>query len=72
MSGNEPGFTYTMSNNIVNSSSTKAEIIQASSELIGELDSKLEIEQKLSQMHKEESNSVIYLLIATSAYGVLF
>ena len=61
-----------MSNNIVNAQSTKAEIIQASQELIGELDSKLDIEQKLSKMHKEERNSVSYLLIATSAYGVLF
>lgn len=60
-----------MSNN-VNSRSTKAEIIEASAEVIGTLENKLEVEERLKTIRKEERDSVIYLLIASSVYSVLF
>ena len=40
--------------------------------MIGTLESKLEVEERLKMMRKEEKDSVIYLLIATSVYSVLF
>ena len=52
--------------------SSKADIIDASEELIGDLDNKLDTEKKLSLQRLEERNSVTYLLIATSVYSLLF
>ena len=58
--------------NNITMSSTKADIIQASEEYIGDLQSKLEVEQKLSLDRKEERQAVMYLLAATSIYSLLF
>ena len=52
--------------------SSKADIVQASEELIGDLDDRLSKEQLLSLQHKEERNTVLYLLAATSAFSMLF
>jgi len=61
-----------MSISNITMSSTKADIIDASQELIGDLDGKLDTEKKLSIQRLEERNSVTYLLIATSIYSLLF
>ena len=62
-----------MSNaNNITMSSTKADIIQASEEYIGDLQSKLDSEQKLSLDMKEERQALIYLLVAVSTYTLLF
>ena len=53
-------------------SSTKSDIIQASEEYISDLQSKLEVEQKLSLDRKEERQAVVYLLAATAIYTLLF
>ena len=65
-------FTYIMSSQNITASSTKADIIQASEELIGDLDSKLTTEKRLALTLKEERNSIAYLLVATSVYSLLF
>ena len=50
---------YPTMSNIVNSNSTKEQIIQSSMELVGDLDNKVEIEKKLSLLRNEERDSVI-------------
>ena len=56
----------------ITASSTKAEIIQASEELISDLDERLTTEKRLALNLKEERNAVAYLLVATSAFSLLF
>jgi hypothetical protein len=58
--------------NNITMSSTKADIIQASEEYIGDLQSKLDSEQQLSLDRKEERQALIYLLAAVSTYSLLF
>ena len=52
--------------------SSKADIVQASEEMIGELDDKLTTEKRLAYNLKEEHNSVACLLVATSVFHLLF
>ena len=61
-----------MTSSTITAKSSKADIIQASEEYIGDLQSKLDTEQKLSLDRREERQAVIYLLAATSIYSILF
>jgi DNA-binding protein H-NS len=61
-----------MTTSNITASSTKAEILEASQELIDSLDTQLETEKKLSVERMEERQAVTYLLIATSIYTLLF
>ena len=53
-------------------SSTKADIVDAASELIGDLEGKLETQTKLHNASKEERNAVLILLAIISTYSILF
>ena len=61
-----------MTTSNITASSTKAEILEASQELIDSLDTQLETEKKLSIERMEERQAVTYLLIATTIYTLLF
>ena len=53
-------------------SSTKADIIQASEELIGDLDEKLTKEVRLTHSLKEERTTLVYLVVVASTIALLF
>ena len=53
-------------------SSTKADIIEASQELIGDLEGKLSTSSKIQRNMQEERNAVTYLLILVSILSILF
>ncbi len=57
---------------IITARSTKEAIIQAAEECISDREGKLFAQQKLSTALREERNTVIGLLAATSIYGLLF
>ena len=61
-----------MTSSNITASSTKAEILQASEELIGDLDEKLTKELRLTNSLKEERSSLVYLLVGVSVYTLLF
>ncbi len=56
----------------ISMSSTKADIVDAASELIGDLEGKLETQTKLHNASKEERNAVLILLAIISTYSILF
>ncbi len=58
--------------NVINSSSTKADIIEAASELISIQEDDIIAKAKLLLNLKEEKQSLTYLLVAISIYGLLF
>ena len=58
--------------NVINSSSTKADIIDAASELISIQEDDINAKAKLLLTLREEKQSLTYLLVATSIYGLLF
>ena len=53
-------------------SSTKADIIEASEELIGDLEGSLSTATKIQRNMQEERNAVTYLLIVVSIISILF
>ena len=53
-------------------SSTKADIIEASEELIGDLEGRLSTATKIQRNMQEERNAVIYLLIGSLILFILF
>ena len=53
-------------------SSTKADIIEASEELIGDLEGRLSTATKIQRNMQEERNAVTYLLIVVSIISILF
>ena len=53
-------------------SSTKADIIEASEELIGDLEGRLSTATKIQRNMQEERNAVTYLLIVVSIFSILF
>ena len=53
-------------------SSTKSDIVDAATELIGDLEGKLETQTKLHINSKEERNSVLIVLAIVSIYSILF
>ena len=61
-----------MTSSNITARSSKADIIQASEEFIGDLDQKLTIEQRLVQALKEQRNFVISVLAATTLWEMLF
>ena len=71
---NERVLVYQMSNkaNVINSSSTKADIIDAASELISIQEDDINAKAKLLLNTQEEKQALTYLLVATSIYGLLF
>ena len=58
--------------NVINSSSTKADIIDAASELISIQEDDIQTKAKLLLNIQEEKQALTYLLVATSIYGLLF
>ena len=56
----------------ISMSSTKADIVDAASELIGDLEGKLETQTKLHTASKEERDVVLILLAITSIFTILF
>jgi|TARA_R100000781_G_scaffold52369_2_gene34377 hypothetical protein len=58
--------------NVINSSSTKADIIDAASELISIQEDDINAKAKLLLNTQEEKQALTYLLVATSIYGLLF
>ena len=69
---NEDSLFQPMSATNITASSTKAQILESAEELIGDLDEKLEAQERLNLTLKEERNLVAYLLLGTSAYIFLF
>ena len=65
-------FTITMTASNITASSTKAQIIEASEELIGDLDEKLTKAVRLSSNLTEERTTLIYLVVFTSTIALLF
>ena len=61
-----------MTTSNITMSSTKADIIQASEELIGDLESRLSTATKIQTSMEEERNAVIYLLIGSLILFILF
>ena len=57
---------------VVTASSTKSDIIDAASEIISTQDDELNSKSKMLLSLEEEKQSITYLLIATSIYGLLF
>jgi len=57
---------------IINTKSTKEAIITAAEELIADRERQLSTQTKLSKALREERNTLVALLAATSAYGFLF
>ena len=70
----DPRFTITKHMTIQNitMSSTKADIIEASEELIGDLEGRLSTATKIQRNMQEERNAVTYLLIVVSIFSILF
>ena len=52
--------------------SSKADIVQASEELIGDLDERLTKEVRLTSNLKEERTTLVYLVVFTSTIALLF
>ena len=61
-----------MSSSNITASSTKAQIIEASEELIGDLDEKLTKAVRLTSSLKEERTTLVYLVVFTSTIALLF
>ncbi len=61
-----------MTSSNITMSSTKADIIQASEELIGDLDERLTKESRLTLSLKEERQTLVYLVVFTSTIALLF
>ena len=61
-----------MSSSNITASSTKAQIIEASEELIQDLDEKLTKAVRLSSNLKEERTTLVYLVVFTSTIALLF
>ena len=61
-----------MTTSNITARSSKADIIQASEEFIGDLDQKLTIEKRLVTAFKEQRNFLISLLAATTFWELLF
>ena len=70
----DPRFTITkhMTTQNITMSSTKADIIEASEELIGDLEGRLSTATKIQRNMQEERNAVTYLLIVVSIFSILF
>ena len=58
--------------NVINASSTKADIIDAATELISTQEDQLNAKAKVLLTLQEEKQALTYLLAATSIYGLLF
>ena len=61
-----------MTSSNITARSSKADIIQASEEYIGELDDKLTLEKRLVLTFKEQRDFVIAVLAATTFWELLF
>ena len=61
-----------MTSSNITARSSKADIIQASEEFIGDLDEKLSLEKRMSQAFKEQRNFIFSVLAATTLWEMLF
>ena len=61
-----------MTTSNITASSTKAQIIEASEELIGDLDGKLTKALGLTKSLREERQALVYLVVFTSTIALLF
>ena len=72
LSNEDSLFTFIMTSSNITASSTKAQIIEASEELIGDLDEKLTKAVRLTSSLKEERTTLAYLVVFTSTIALLF
>ena len=61
-----------MTSSNITARSSKADIIQASEEFIGDLDEKLSLEKRLGKAFKEHRNFIFSVLAATTLWEMLF
>ena len=61
-----------MTSSNITARSSKADIIQASEEFIGDLDEKLSLEKRLAKAFKEQRNFIFSVLAATTLWEMLF
>ena len=61
-----------MTSSCISTRSSKADIVQAAEEYIGDLDDKLTLEKRIALTFKEQRNFLIALLAATTFWEIIF